>query len=170
MIWLTADLHFGHKNISGYCNRPYASVAQMDEALATNWRQLVKPEDTVYVLGDLGFSYEIPKLPGHIVLVRGNHDSAKQVDYWMRNRLIHEYVQGDLVIDGVRLNHIPVFDGKPMYCGHVHEKWRKKDNCLNVGVDVWGYKPITLQQARRYLAPTLALKVRKLVGTLFGMK
>ena len=34
--------------------------------------------------------------------------------------------------------------------GHVHEAWKKKiidDNILiNVGVDVWGFKPINIQE------------------------
>jgi calcineurin-like phosphoesterase family protein len=31
-------------------------------------------------------------------------------------------------------------------CGHVHEKWLRKDNKINVGVDQWDFKPITLEQ------------------------
>lgn len=29
-------------------------------------------------------------------------------------------------------------------CGHVHDAWKLKDNCLNVGVDVWNFYPINL--------------------------
>ena len=32
-IFFTADLHLGHKNILEYCNRPFANVKEMDEAL-----------------------------------------------------------------------------------------------------------------------------------------
>lgn len=39
--------------------------------------------------------------------------------------------------------------------GHVHEEWRvKKENngrniLVNVGVDVWGFKPISIQEILR---------------------
>jgi len=31
-----------------------------------------------------------------------------------------------------------------LVCGHVHEKWQTKGNMINVGVDVWDYKPVPL--------------------------
>jgi calcineurin-like phosphoesterase family protein len=169
MNWLTADLHFGHRNIIPYCKRPYPTVETMDDTLAANWRQVVSPGDTVYVLGDMGFIKDIPRLPGHIVLIGGNHDSSKLVNYWLQNKLIHEYIEGSIELAGVRLQHIPDDSNKPTYCGHVHEKWRMKGNCLNVGVDVWQYRPISQEQAYRFLAPTVLSKVRKTVHTLFGV-
>jgi len=32
-VWFTADFHFGHKNIIRYCDRPFASVEQMNEII-----------------------------------------------------------------------------------------------------------------------------------------
>lgn len=29
-------------------------------------------------------------------------------------------------------------------CGNIHEKWTIRDGVVNVGVDHWGYRPITL--------------------------
>lgn len=31
-------------------------------------------------------------------------------------------------------------------CGHVHEAWRRKKNVINVGVDVWDFRPVTLKE------------------------
>ena len=54
MIWFTSDLHFNHLNILKYepKSRPFENVAEMNEALIKNWNDRVKPEDTVFVLGD----------------------------------------------------------------------------------------------------------------------
>ena len=55
MIYFTADHHFGHANIIRHCNRPFQNVEEMDMALLSNWNASVKPQDTVYILGDLFF-------------------------------------------------------------------------------------------------------------------
>ena len=34
--WLTSDTHFFHENILKYCNRPFGSVEEMNEALVTD--------------------------------------------------------------------------------------------------------------------------------------
>ena len=55
MIYFTADTHFGHENVIRFCSRPYATAAEMDEALIENWNSRVKGNDTVFILGDLLF-------------------------------------------------------------------------------------------------------------------
>ena len=35
-------------------------------------------------------------------------------------------------------------DGGWLLCGHIHEKWRTKGRMINVGVDVWDYKPVSI--------------------------
>ena len=51
MIYYIADMHFGHKNVLRFDNRPFADTELMDEVLIHNWNERVTDEDTVYVLG-----------------------------------------------------------------------------------------------------------------------
>jgi calcineurin-like phosphoesterase family protein len=84
--WFTSDLHFGHKNVINYCDRPYANIEEMHEAIVKQWNFQVGPNDTVYVLGDFSlnpkWSREIlPKLNGTKILVMGNHDAPFPFPY-----------------------------------------------------------------------------------------
>jgi calcineurin-like phosphoesterase family protein len=55
-IWFTSDTHFHHKNIIKYCNRPYSSVEEMNNALIENWNKTVKQNDILHVFG-AGYEY-----------------------------------------------------------------------------------------------------------------
>jgi calcineurin-like phosphoesterase family protein len=83
-IWFTSDNHFGHTNVIKYCNRPFESVAQMNEEMVERWNWNVAPEDTVYHLGDFSMNRGnvelwLPKLNGRKILVAGNHDACHPV-------------------------------------------------------------------------------------------
>jgi calcineurin-like phosphoesterase family protein len=87
MDWFSSDLHLGHFNIIRYSNRPFASVKEMDDTLINNINALVKPEDTLWFLGDFCFgprephgffkvaeSYRNRINCKNIILIWGNHD------------------------------------------------------------------------------------------------
>ena len=48
-----SDLHFGHKNILGFDNRPFVDIEQMNNELIRRWNSVVSDGDVVYVLGDM---------------------------------------------------------------------------------------------------------------------
>lgn len=81
MIYFTADTHFGHKAICRLADRPFTSVAHMDDELIRRWNDVITPGDIVYHLGDFALSpleraLEIlDALNGTIHLIEGNHDS-----------------------------------------------------------------------------------------------
>ena len=47
MIYYTADLHLHYAPL--LAGRPFATVAEMDEALIRNWNNVVTEADTVYL-------------------------------------------------------------------------------------------------------------------------
>jgi len=50
--WFTSDFHFGHFNIIRHCNRPFTTTEEMDACIVDRMNQCVKPNDTLYFLGD----------------------------------------------------------------------------------------------------------------------
>ena len=90
-IWLSSDLHINHFNIIKYVNRPFKTSEEMNLELIKRWNSVVKPNDTVYNLGDVAFgpTYKaieiIKQLNGHIRLLIGNHDHRNLKDKNFRN-------------------------------------------------------------------------------------
>lgn len=84
-LWFTSDNHFNHRNLlEKYApNRTatWKSVEEMNEGLRDNWNAVVRPNDTVYMLGDVFFWKDIEtaikylrSLNGKKELILGNHD------------------------------------------------------------------------------------------------
>lgn len=78
-----SDPHFGHKNIIGFCNRPFANLEEMHRTFIYNYNQLITENMLVLWLGDCFFkcdqyemAYFMRKLNGRKALVRGNHDPS----------------------------------------------------------------------------------------------
>ena len=82
--YFTADQHFGcPKEIFYIFGRPFKTVEEHDFALFETWYQTVKPEDTVYVLGDVAVGTNATKVAGLMadlhgkkILLPGHHDLA----------------------------------------------------------------------------------------------
>ena len=83
-ILASSDTHFGHDREFLWGPRGFRSSIEHDEAVIAAWNSVVKPEDIVYLLGDmmLGDSEYgkscVRRLNGHIKLVRGNHDTDRR--------------------------------------------------------------------------------------------
>lgn len=80
MLWFTSDNHFFHGNVIKYSNRPYESVQDMNDKMRAAWNRVVQPQDTVWMLGDVGFAKAqtqvgyLSTLNGSKHLCYGNHD------------------------------------------------------------------------------------------------
>lgn len=128
MNFYISDLHFGHKNILAFDNRPFSSVEDMDAALVRNWNSRVAAGDHVYILGDFcwGKAKEWPpvlkQLAGNKHLIRGNHD-LKQSMPWDVRKYFVEVADYKEIRDGDQhlvLCHYPMPVFKNMYYGWMH--------------------------------------------------
>ena len=83
-IWFTSDLHFMHKNIVKYCNRPVL-IENHTEWLIDKLNSVIGKNDEVYHLGDFSFgSYEdtlaiMKRLNGKWYYLKGNHDNHERM-------------------------------------------------------------------------------------------
>lgn len=84
--FITSDPHYGHKNIIGFCDRPFKDVNEMNVELVNRYNKVVGPNDSVLWVGDctMGMKFSLFKstimdnLHGRKFLVRGNHDPKTQ--------------------------------------------------------------------------------------------
>lgn len=81
MTYFTSDQHFGRFNIIRLCQRPFASLEEMNEVMLAKWNAKVKDSDRVFILGDLFFLTRDPEgtlrlLKGRKTLILVNHDSS----------------------------------------------------------------------------------------------
>ena len=156
--WYTADPHFGHNNILKFQKRPFRSITQMDTALIMNITAVVQPDDDLWIVGDFGFGGSAGKegylegvfhrIPGRKHLIVGNHDDERVQNLpWESCSQLTEFTDGETM---VTLCHYPMITwnrarkGAIQIFGHVHSSWRGTRNSVNVGVDVWDYRPVQI--------------------------
>lgn len=162
-VWFTADTHFGHANIIELCNRPFKNLEHMNETLIRNWNERIKTDDTIIFIGDFCFKntpggkkgegttnkaqFYMNKLNGNKVFIRGNHDN---------NNSLNTKITGLVMEIGgheIYCVHNPIdFDQnwRINLCGHIHNSWKIKkageSHLINVGVDVWNFRPVNIQE------------------------
>ena len=170
-LFFTSDSHFGHNNIIRYCNRPFASVKEHDEALIENWNKVVSPDATVFHLGDFAFAGSdytteiLSRLNGHIILIKGNHDNF-QSSVLDKFEEVYPQLHIEIGKKSIYLNHYPFATYAGMYrknatiqlFGHIHsgpaslsgKDTSRLDNLnphqLDVGMDNFNYTPVSWQQ------------------------
>ncbi len=163
-ILFTADFHFGHENIIDFCDRPFRNANHMNSQFVELYNMVVKPQDTVYILGDFSMygtqsrydyvSALVRKLEGNKHLILGNHDAFKPFTYVnmgflsvhtvLHLELLDLYLVHDPAVANVRRDKIWLH-------GHIHNLWKRNGNLINVGVDVWNYMPVTLDEIQELL-------------------
>ena len=150
-IYLTSDLHFGHRNVIRFCNRPFVDEKHMAEELIEGWNRKVKPNDFIFSLGDFSWwtgRHEVKKLverlKGRKYFVPGNHCKEGMYELVHDNPDFHEcsdvtvlYIRGqegdprfaDKKVYEIVLSHYPLtcwshsdYDNCYQFFGHIHSQ------------------------------------------------
>jgi calcineurin-like phosphoesterase family protein len=147
------------------CDRPFANVDEMNDALIANWNALISDADEVYILGDLfykGSGYKanliFRQLKGKKYLIKGNHEKYLTNPHF--DVSVFEWVKDyyELIYKDARfvLFHFPILEWAHYWrksvhlYGHNHrprkpvsENWDRR--AINVGVDVNSFFPISAE-------------------------
>ena len=168
MIWFSSDFHFNHRNIcgpalskweSGYRN--FDDLETMNRTIIRNVNQVVKPNDTLYFLGDFAFGdrAQIPVLRQsikcqNIILLVGNHDDYLLKHYSEQFEGIHHYLEIKYNKKLFVLCHYPLGSWRDMergsyqLHGHCHSNYPQVGRQIDVGVDSWEFRPINIDFIR----------------------
>lgn len=122
MKYYISDLHFGHKNVINFDNRPFKDTEEMERVIVDNWNKKVKNSDIVYILGDFCFgNYEeweriILSLRGEKHLIVGNHDEKRLNEKTTKLfRTVSFYKEVEDCGRKVILSHYPILFYKQSY-------------------------------------------------------
>jgi calcineurin-like phosphoesterase family protein len=136
-VWFTSDLHFGHRLVAEV--RGFSNTNEHDATLMGEWRGRVRPNDQVWVLGDLAAATPqhaltcVKGLPGVKHLVAGNHDRChpmhRGAHNWQRRYLeafqsVQPFARRRIAGLEVLMSHFPyhVDRGEPR-----HTQYRLRD-------------------------------------------
>lgn len=113
MRYFTSDTHYGHANIIGFCDRPYADVHHMNVDLVDRAAAILGPDDELWHLGDVALGYldssltNLARIPADVTLVAGNHDRCHPYNGKRGERFVEVYRERcqlrDLVLANTRL-------------------------------------------------------------------
>ena len=158
--YFISDTHFGHANCwkkfkkaDGSPLRDFNSTGAMNEAIISGWNTVVRPQDTVYHLGDVTMGKDLSILArcnGRKILVLGNHDLCSITEY---KKYFHR-VAGALAYKSWILTHFPVHPSSlgtrftHNIHGHLHDATIPDDRYFNVSVERLDYTPISYEQLK----------------------
>lgn len=169
MIYVTSDLHFGHKNAIKLCMRPFNTVEEMNQTIIDNWNKTVSDKDEVYILRDIALSHNADKVQQYLLqlkgikhLVKGNHDQFTESLHFKPHifQSIQNYKEFKYNGNFIIMMHYPILDWNHMHNqnsfmlhGHMHNPPQYNiDNIKNnirrydVGVDANNFTPIRIDE------------------------
>lgn len=161
--WITADLHLGHKNIVEKHGRPFKTIEEHDEAIVSNFNEVVRPNDVVIFAGDVVFPQtgfdSLAKLHGNKTLLFGNHERHK-LELYLKH---FKKVRTEKLFKNMIVTHIPIHQGQFKRFGtNVHGHLHSHEIMLSalypdprylcVSLEHTNYYPISLEDAKKKIA------------------
>jgi calcineurin-like phosphoesterase family protein len=161
--YLIADPHFFHASIIKMCNRPFATVAEMNDVMAAAIRKTVRDDDDFFVVGDFAHRAEpsalkrlFDSLPGRKHLIVGNHDDehTRALGWASVRDIAFVSIEGQrCVLSHYALRSWPgIRKGALMLHGHHHGRLPGNSQQMDIGVDVMGFAPVRLNTIKAYMA------------------
>ncbi len=155
---MISDMHFGHKNIILFEDRPFTTIEEMDNTIIQNWNNTVDKNDKVFVLGDVSFynkektSKIINRLHGYKTLILGNHDEDHSPLWWSEAGFNEVYRFPIIFEKFYILSHEPLYMSKNMpYAnihGHIHHLKYEDRQFFNVSVECVEYTPVNFEKIK----------------------
>jgi calcineurin-like phosphoesterase family protein len=154
--FFTSDTHFGDAPRLRVDKRPFASIGEMDRAIAERWNEVVGPDDEVWHLGDFALGPPpkriaelLAALNGQKHLIIGNNDGPGTIEQPAWASVQH---YAELTVEGKRLvlchyafrTWNRMGQGVINLHGHSHGRLKAATRQYDVGVDVWDFRPVTL--------------------------
>ena len=159
-VYFTSDTHFSDMRILRIDKRPFRTLDEHDAALIGNWNDVVRPDDTVWHLGDFALGPTdarvaeiLATLQGTKHLITGNNDGPGTLAApgWAS---VAAYAEIDVDDTRLILCHYAFRTWNAMgrgalnLHGHSHGLLKTAPKQYDVGVDVWDFRPVTLGDLR----------------------
>ncbi len=166
MIYFTSDSHWNETRITPSFNpffRPFKSVEEQNERMLANINSTVNEDDELYHLGDVSIDVAGIEFMDRVkcknrTLILGNYDVDIPEKMPLLQAAFNGQVHDSIVrqFDGTTmyLNHYPTNGAKHSavmphalnIVGHIHGLWKVQPNMINVGLDAWHFKPVSLNE------------------------
>jgi len=151
MYFFTADEHYNHSKIIGYCNRPFDNVTEMNEELIKRHNEVVGENDITVHCGDFYLGpkllvYDIiEQLNGQHIFLKGSHDhwlGPNNPTMWDKRKLGHNIVACHYAMRTWPRKHY----GSWHVYGHSHGNLESYGLSWDVGVDNNDFYPVSIEQ------------------------
>ena len=166
MLFFTSDWHIGHDKDFIYAARGFSSIQEHDTAILNNCNEIVKPEDELWILGDLALGGDDEEWDRiytkincrNVHFLQGNHDTDRRMNmYEGAYGFIYEGIAALYRISRkktIYISHYPTItdntDDRIIWnvSGHTHSKELFYDNHLiyNVALDAHNNYPVSIKQ------------------------
>ena len=167
-IYFTSDLHFGHDKEFLWGARGFTSSQEHDEAVIERINSIVKPNDHLFILGDLMLGNDtvsglrkVKQLNGIKTILAGNHDTETRLQYYRQEHIgqVEMAMRYQFGKFHFILSHYPTMtanigdDKKPWQrvynlCGHTHTInpfWHWEFGCYHIELDAHDCYPVSIE-------------------------